>query len=181
MLKLTNLLRDMGHSRVKNYIVPDVTSMLVGSDDGSQGRVRIFDSRRDQDMLVTPHSHRFDLWSYVVEGSVENTIYAQARVGETGDMYKKVYQKFGGEIGEFEVSSEMPKQRYNKFVNTYNRGDSYFMEYDQIHTIKFSRDTVLLIIEGKPKSSNNAVLFPVTNDDTVINTLTTEEWMFRRE
>lgn len=186
MAELSKLLREMGHSKVDNYIVPDVSSQLIGSDSGERGRVRIFDSSRDQDMFVTPHNHRFDLWCYVVQGEVENILYKthyanlQKIQSSRADTYDVVQQRYNGEIGEYE-EIRRNKDRYAKFSTKYTEGSQYFMRYDEIHSIKFGRGAMLLIIEGKPKRDSNQVLLPVDYQGNTINTLSNEDWMFRRE
>ncbi len=175
--KLLALLDGMSHSQVNNYIVPDVSSKLLGSDDGEHGRFRIFDSRRDQDMLVTPHNHRFNLWSMVIQGQVENTVYTPDR--DNGDLYMQTSMRYNGEIGKY-VRGSFQEKRYVKKINSYTAGSSYYMRFQDIHTIKFHKDTVLLIVEGKPIREINEILEPVTQDGTHIRTIPDETpaWQF---
>jgi hypothetical protein len=66
----------MRHSRLGNYIVPGLTSHLVGG--AEFGKVRVFSTERSARDFITPHSHRFDFTSLVLSGTVHNTLYIKS-------------------------------------------------------------------------------------------------------
>jgi hypothetical protein len=53
------------------------------------------------------------------------------------------------------------------------------MRYNEIHSIKFSKDAIVLFFEGPTVTDSSFVLEPVVEGE-YIPTMTTEPWMFRR-
>lgn len=68
------------HSHVHNYVIPGLTSSLIG-EQSPHGSVRVFQCLRDHQEVITPHSHRFDLTCIVLRGSVMNRIWEPVEGG----------------------------------------------------------------------------------------------------
>lgn len=171
-------LRTMLHSPIRNYIVPGVTSWLVGGHGGPEGRVRLFESERRQWEMVTPHSHRFDFQSVVVQGAVTNTLWAESSVGDkNADAYCESEVTYdGGGPGKYSVK-RLGTKYYVTQSTRYAQGERYLMYHSEIHSIQFEKNTMLLIYEGPRRTDKSIALEPVVAE-VVINTFKVEPWMF---
>lgn len=184
--KLTDRIRDhlldMGYDSLHNYIVPGLVSTLIGEDPHASAKIRLFRNTRVQDEFITPHSHRFDLACMVLQGSVENTIFeAVPYPNHHSETYSDEYQVsrllYEGNPGKYDKADTVV-QRYSRFANTYKPGQWYFLKFDQIHSIKFSKDAIVLVFEGDSKTDTTTVLEPRVNGST-IRTFKVEDWMFK--
>lgn len=175
-------LLDMGYDSLHNYIVPGLVSTLIGEDPHASSKIRLFRNTRVQDEFITPHSHRFDLACMVLQGSAENTIFtAVPYVGHTSEMYSDEYQVsklvYDGYPGKYDKADTVV-QRHARFAKTYQPGQWYFMKFEEIHSIKFSKDAIVLIFEGDSKTDTTTILEPRVNGKT-IRTFKVEDWMFK--
>lgn len=163
----------LSHSRISNYILPGLDSLLVGAS------TRIFRNTRRSSGFITPHSHRFDFQCLVLRGAVLNTLYEAQGPGTKGDMYERAEIRYAGSPGEYDRVD--PGDRvYERYIGTdksYEAGDWYGMRAEQIHSIRFSSDAVVLLIEGASTQETSFYLEPVVNGQT-INTARVEPWMF---
>lgn len=172
------MLRKMAHSPIKNYVIPGITSSLIGGNPGPGGCMRLFESEREHQESVTPHSHRFDFQCWVIQGKVVNRIWKEASTwSPEADLFEKTQLKFD-DMGSYErVTSERCK--YNYTDRTYQAGEWYLMRASQIHSINFSRGAVVLFFEGPQEADSSFILEPVV-DDELIPTFKVEPWMFKR-
>lgn len=165
----------MRHSPLKNYIVPGLTSWMI-MDQGGVGKVRMFENTREQHHFITPHSHRFNFSACVVRGWVENTSWF---LGDAGyDIWRLTSMKYDGKPGKY-VPDTYSHAPYISDSITYEQGAWYSMKYNEIHSIKFSKDAIVLFFEGPAVTDSSYVLEPVVEGE-YIPTMTTEPWMFRR-
>lgn len=164
-------LESMQHSRMLNYILPGLESHLLGA------TTRVFRNTRHSLSKIVPHSHRYDFQCLVLQGSVTNTLFIGTPGG--GDLYQEFEATYGDSPG---VYSKRPveKARYIAEHNHYGAGEWYGMTCDQIHSIEFSRDAVVLFIEGAPRSDKSIYIEPVVEGET-IHLLSNEPWMFRKK
>jgi hypothetical protein len=167
---------DMSYNAIANYIVPGLYSGLIGQDPETPQKIRVFSNTRTQDMPITPHSHRFDLACMVMYGSVENTIFNRFHNSSYGDSFMASELKYGGEPGKYE-RKENAIMYFTRFSRTYVAGQWYFMTHEDIHSIKFSKDAMVLVFEGDPKTDTTTILEPYV-DGKVIPTFKVEDWMF---
>lgn len=175
-------LMNMAHSRVQNYVVPGLTSLLLGQRrvDPQSGCVRMFIASRDQELHVTPHSHRYDLECLVLAGSVCNTLYLACpdEFDPNSDPYRVVMMK--ARTSPADSNQELSRgsvAHYAKRKTWYSAGKWYGMKAEEIHTVEFSRDAVVLIFEGPMKHPSTTVLLPHV-DGLTIDTLIEPDWMF---
>jgi hypothetical protein len=168
----------MAHSPVKNYIIPGLTSSLIGGQPGIDGCVRLFQCERDHQENITPHSHRFSFQCWVIEGTVTNRIWqpASAHAMEV-DQYAMTTLKFDG-MGNYERDITT-RHRFHYQDYEYVSGECYSMTATQIHSIRFSRGAVVLFFEGPQERENSVILEPIV-DNEVIPTFKVEPWMFKR-
>ena len=176
-----DLIREMAHSPIRNYIVPGLTSSLIGNP-SERGLVRLFEASRRQSNQITPHSHRYDFRCLVLSGSVTNRVWTRVKPqhhGAWADSYQESVLAYQGETGRYEkVAGEVGKW---EFLDTkYEEGQWYAMDANEVHSIVFSRDAVVLFFEGPTTTDVSIVLEPFV-DGQVIETLKTEPWMFQRE
>lgn len=164
----------MRHSPLRNYIVPGLTSWLI-MDNGNTGKIRLFESERKQHEFITPHSHRFDFSACVVRGSVVNKVWYKS---DLGDEYAMSHTLYLGKPGLY-ANTLVSVDRYSQTVHKYAAGEWYSMGHDEIHSIQFSRDAIVLFFEGSNVTDTTSVLEPWVNGERV-PTMTTETWMFKK-
>jgi len=176
--ELLEIVNAMAHSPVKQYVVPGLTSELIGGKDS--GTVRLFSSERQVREWITPHSHRFDFSCIVLDGMVENILFTLADEARYADSYSSGTLKCIGEgMGNYDiVRSNIPK-KYTETATRYGVGESYSMKSNQIHSIKFYRDTKVLFFEGPALSDTSVFLEPFSNGQ-VVETFETRPWMFKK-
>lgn len=176
---LVEAVHPMLNSRLDNYIVPGLTSQLVGGD--VFGKVRLFHTLRTATDFVTPHSHRFDFTCLVLKGVVRNTIFTEG--GETGDEWcaSTIGQVCGpGGLLNYTHMRDHGPTRWTQYTQVYEAGDTYSMRYDELHSIQFSRGAKVLFFEGPQVTTQSRMIEPWVNGQ-VVPTFRTEPWMFQRE
>lgn len=172
-------LKAMAHSPIRNYVVPGVTSSLIGgSGPGNVGHVRLFECSREQVEHVTPHSHRYDFTAHVLAGKVRNVLWT---TDWDGDKYARSDIRYMGRPGEFEkVASQEDPLKYSTTSITYEAGQSYSMKSYQIHSIFFGRGAIVLVFESAPVSDSSVVLDPVVDNAVIDTSCKVEPWMYQR-
>lgn len=175
---LRELLR-MAHSPVRNYVLPGLTSSLIGAP-SPHGTVRLFQNTRDHQETITPHSHRFDFQCWVLRGSVRNRLWLSRGYNDgESDLYRKTTLSYRGTIGEYDATSGEDGWWHHK-TYTYEAGQCYGMASHEIHSIFFSRDAIVLFFEGPAKADASVILEPVAYGE-VVPTFEVKSWMFQRE
>lgn len=170
---ISNILA-MTNRPLRNYIVPGLTSWMVG-DGSSLGCVRLFESERDQQRDIAPHSHRFDFTCLVLRGQVVNKLWGHDAFGDEFEMSRITYL---GAPGAYKKEA-VQRGRFSYAAHTYIAGDFYRMKSDEIHSIVFSRGALVLFFEGPPSTNESFMLDPVS-DGEVIATSDTSPWMFKK-
>lgn len=176
---MCSFLKDNSYGHIHNYIVPGLTSMMLAEDPNHDGqKVRLFHSARNHQEHITPHSHRFDLACCVLAGSVVNSIWCK-RTGSTGaDEFQATSLTYKGEPGQYD-RADAGRAFWGKKETTYHPSDWYFMRHSDVHSIQFSRDALVLIIEGPSLTDTTTIIEPVVND-VVVPTFKVEDWMFQK-
>ena len=143
------------------------------------GCVRMFYSEREHQECLTPHSHRFDLQSWVIQGSVTNIIWTPTTDSDVNaDLFQTTTLEYGGAIGCYKkINGEIGKWKANS--NFYKAGDSYFMKAEEVHSIRFSRGAIVVIFEGAQVSNSSTIIEPYV-DGQLVPTFKVEDWMFRK-
>lgn len=173
------LLKDMKSDTLVDYAVPGLESSLL-----KNGLFRLFESDRDIEELIQPHSHRFDFMCIVLSGTVENTWYLEApynpRIVDSVNQWSRRELKRCNKDGfdGYQLSKEYEIKGYRTRKVTYSTGQVYGMTYNQIHSIKFSRGAKVLFIEGPQVSDTSFVLQPVSNGVEIPN-FYTAKWIFQ--
>ena len=173
--EVNSFLKQMENSPLENYAIRGLTSSFIGGT--NSGCVRLFEQTREQLGDVTPHSHRFDLLCFVLQGSVANKIYRETGTELEGDRYLRTTELCTGP-GKYTLRNPTKNQYYISTTDSYYCGQWYSMNYLEIHSIRFGRHTRVLFFEGEPKTDETFILEPM-DDSGVMSTFTTEEWMFR--
>ena len=65
MKEILDVLNQMRTKKIRNYVIPGLTSTLIEG-----GVIRLFENSRAHQERITPHSHRFDHSGIVLSGSV---------------------------------------------------------------------------------------------------------------
>lgn len=169
------IISEMKNSKIKNYIVPGLSSSLIGG--GDFGKVRLFEASRTQFEFITPHSHRFDFACFVLRGTVENTSWIRCDTDD-GEYYQLSLLNFNKPFGHYTLE-EGGKFYYYTNRQTIYSDNWYFMNHKDFHSVKFSRDAVVLFFEGPEKLDHSFILEPVVNGKKV-STFHIRDWMFMR-
>ncbi len=171
-----DVIEGMLTDKIRNYIVPGLESYLLG-----EGRVRMFRSTREQTMDIVPHNHRFNLACYVLQGRAVNRIYQECFETEgKGDLFVKRGIRYLDSPGEYELRGHMEPTLYTFHDQEYRMGQWYTMEHHEFHTIRFSKNAIILFFEGPELTNVSDVLLPYV-DGKIIHTLKTEPWMFLKD
>lgn len=175
------MLLEMRHSPIKNYIVPGLTSYLIGGTPES-GRVRLFDCERDHQESIVPHSHRFDFQCWVLRGHVVNRVWTENRnpYDDKGDRFFMSTLTYSGEQGKYEQKRNESSSRWMFKDDQYYEGECYRMSHHEIHSIRFSRDALVLFFEGPNVTDESNIIEPCV-DYKVVPVFKTEDWMFLKE
>lgn len=168
------LLLKLAHSRMDNYVIPGLTSYLIG-EQTEQGTLRLFHNTRAHQEVITPHSHRFDFKCLVLKGSVLNRTWTPEA---DGDLHYVTELEYRGTNGKY---TRVPKTVSSWVYSDerYTAGQTYKMRHDEVHSIWFGRDTFVLFFEGPQASDTSIIIEPCVNGDH-IKTMKTEPWMFRK-
>jgi hypothetical protein len=167
-MKSIDLIKSIKTDTIHNYVLPGLSSSLI-----KFGKVRLFESCRNTEEFITPHSHRFPFACLVLQGSVQNSLWVE---DEDGDEYQISELNYKGKVGKYKVI-EKDVRRFAAFTEEYRTGHWYVMEANQIHSIRFSKDAIVLFFEGIDESQTTQILQPVVNMN-VIPTFKIEDWMF---
>ena len=170
MILALEVIKALRVNTLHNYALPGLSSSLL-----QNGKVRLFESCRNMEEFITPHSHRFPFACLVLQGTVQNSLWVE---DPNGDEYQISELHYGGEVGKYSVV-EKDVRRFVPFKQDYRTGHWYAMEAKQIHSIRFARDTVVLFFEGIDESQTTEILQPVVNMN-VVPTFKTEDWMFQK-
>lgn len=170
-------LREMMSSPVQNYAgLPGLKSSLVAAAaDGSNGRVRVFEASRLPREIITPHSHRFSFQCLVLQGSVWNIKWLESLDGDEFAMSSLFYNAMGDYTKTFVRNSFWREEEEH-----YRVGEWYSMAAHEIHSIEFSRDAIVLFMEGVSYMQTTEILEPVV-DGEIVPTFKVEPWMFKKE
>lgn len=160
---------NLSHSRLANYILPGLDSLLLGA------TTRLFVNTRRSIGEITPHSHRFDFQCLVLQGTVTNTLFVP---DDDGDCYTISLMTYLGKPGEYQTAHTGTRW-YKASDKMFTAGDWYGMLSHEVHTISFSDDAIVLFIEGEQVTQDSIYLEPHINGET-IPTMKTESWMFQK-
>lgn len=141
-------------SRIRNYAVPDLTSRLLEG-----WTPRVFTVEGYQHTAFTlPHSHRYNLLSIVLAGHVYNRIWFKYRGRgiDPGDRHC-TRLTYAGEPGKYATAPESYEQWACRGA-CYRWGEAYYMAHTDVHSIQFSPDACVLILESPPVSDSSIVL-----------------------
>jgi len=170
------MLRQMRSGRVGNYVIPGLTSWVIGAKhDG--GCVRMFYCEREHQEPITPHSHRFDFQCLVLRGRVTNRKWTFV-YGQRGDLFAKSALVFS-DMGKYEKRAPVVG-RYEFADEVFKEGEWYSMKAHEIHSIFFGAQTEVLFFEGPSTTDTSVILEPYV-DNEVIPTFEVRPWMFKKE
>jgi hypothetical protein len=93
--------------------------------------------------LVNPHDHNYDFETHVLAGRVANVLFDEDRVG--GSFVRHVYDTVTREL----VVAKSPGSVVQSSFDWYERGQSYFLDHKQIHTLVVDEDLppVLVLLQ----------------------------------
>jgi hypothetical protein len=170
------VINSMSNSRITNYVWPGMSSVLLGGD--GCGLVRLFENSREQTTDITPHTHRYNFTAIVLRGWVLNRLWRTHR--DCGDEYASSTIKYNDEVGRHTKEDTFSVDEWGYTESRYSAGQTYHMDADEMHSIKFSRNAKVLMFEGPIISPFSLILEPFV-DGELVPTFHTAKWMFRRE
>lgn len=171
------MLLAMKHSPVRNYVIPGLTSWLIGAP-GPKGCIRLFECERQHQEAIIPHSHRFDFQCWVLAGWVRNRVWERCWFKESASDWYIASRQEKGRMGGYEVTAS-ERHPYKYHDTTYGAGEWYSMTASEIHSIYFSRGAKVLFFEGPEVSEVTTILEPYANEEHV-RTFKVEPWMFQK-
>lgn len=169
------------HSPIHNYVLPGLTSWMLKASSENSGSVRMFESSRETQEFITPHSHRYGLHCEVLEGWVKNTIWtpvAHHGAARQADEWMLCSLKYGGEPGRYDLE-HLRSVRFSGSTSTYSKGENYSMRNSEIHSIQFSRDAVVVITETSCMTDTTQILLPMAYGK-VVPTFQVQPWMYNK-
>jgi len=169
---LRDVFQRIAHSPLQNYVIPGLTSYLL-STPGPDGVVRLLQNSRLQLTNVTPHSHRFDFTCLVLQGCVLNRLWTRQ---DDGDLYAATKLVYQGKPGSYKTEFAGPGA-WTFSEQHYHEGEQYDMKANEVHSILFSKDAIVLFHEGPQVSDTSIILEPYV-DGKIIPTFKVEPWMF---
>jgi hypothetical protein len=174
-----DLVLSMTNSKVNNYAVPGLASSLLSAP-SENGCIRLFESSRNHQESFTPHSHRFDFVCHVMKGEVRNIIWHQSYSDDHSntDEFQISELTYQGEIGSYKKKPTKVGRFFTK-ETIHKAGDWYSMKSDEIHSIYFAKDTVVLFFEGPKLTDKTIILDPYVNGEH-IPTFEVKPWMFNK-
>lgn len=170
-------LKKMRHSPAHNYVIPGLTSWLIGAPHPTHGCVRMFTMDRVHEENIIPHSHRFDFRCVVLEGKVVNHLWEET-TEVLGDPYQISDVSYEGILGKHR-QTPIRNGWFRRVSATYDRGTEYGMLAEQFHSIQFAKGTTVLFFEGPNRLDLSQVLEPISQGE-VVPLFRTEPWMFKR-
>lgn len=172
-------IQNMRNNTIRNYIVPGLTSYLIGGP--RRGLVRLFHSERETREFITPHSHRFGFTCLVLSGDVLNTIFRPGYSYHEKWCLSTITQVCGKDgVNKYTHTRDTEPTHWAAETTEYRTGDTYSMKHTDIHSIKFGLDTRVLFFEGPQVSVDSQMIEPWENG-RLIPTFRTEPWMFERD
>jgi hypothetical protein len=175
MSNYIGVILSMCNTGLGNYVIPGLESHLIGG--SNRGIVRLFHCTRNHQEQITPHSHRFDFSALVLRGQVTNHLWGEIK---GGDDYTKTEITYSGKPGNYENEHFVKVSKMGVIQTyTYDANEWYGMKADEIHTIQFSRDALVLFFEGPEVAKSSVILQPNVKGKTV-NTFRTQDWMFQK-
>lgn len=179
--KIVSILSEMSHNELNNYIIPGLSSSLISGE--GYGKIRLFKAVREMHYFVTPHSHRWNFAALVLKGKVRNSLYLKSSdIDEQADAYclSTIGQVCGADgLNNYIHARENVPSYWKRITHEYKAGETYSMEYSQIHSISFEKGTEVLFFESPEKTHIGYMLEPWVNGK-VIPTFKTEDWMFEK-
>lgn len=178
--ELIDLLLQESEPPLRNYILPGLESTMLGRNAGTT--VRMFTMTREQRVHITPHSHRFDFACLVLRGWARNTLWVPVSDPKTtkhADMYTVSRLVYADAPGKYTSVNRIEDSWWVPSTKTYRANESYSMQHDDIHSIEFSRDAVVLLFEGPQLANHSLILQPYVNGETV-PTFEVKPWMFQK-
>lgn len=170
---ISRIVDQMKSNRVRNYVLAGLDSYLL-----TNGNVRLFTCSRDTQDQITPHSHRFDFVCIVLKGWVVNRVWREVPA-TIGDFFELSTLTYKDEIGSHDLRPD-GRSWYVYEDTQYKKGDMYAMTADQIHSIQFSRDAMVLFFEGPSVTNESVIIEPVVNGEK-IPTYENRDYMFVKE
>lgn len=179
---ILSAVKSMRNSKLSNYIAPGLTSVIIGGPE--HGKVRMFEAERETLEFITPHSHRFNFTAVVLKGQAWNTIFRQlsvAKKAEGDEWCKSSISQVCGLNGllDFKHTREDQPTHWRPELRVWSEGATYSMQFMEIHSIKFSKGTRVLMFEGPQIVPTSEMLEPWVNGK-VVPTFRTEDWMFEK-
>jgi hypothetical protein len=110
--------------------------------------------------VVAPHDHRYDFETYVAAGAVENVWFKRTDDLTKGQMFNWFEYRTPMNGGDgFTFAGE--ECLYERLRSRFTRGESYYMQADDLHTIRIAgNETILMLVQfedvypiGKPTST----------------------------
>lgn len=176
---IRDIVHKMKHSPAHNYVIPGLTSWLIGTPHPAMGCVRLFTMSRYHEESIIPHSHRFDFECLVMKGRVRNRTWVECLQPKDGDPYLVSDVTYEGTLGKHK-QTDVKMAYFDHYERIYNEGQTYSMKAEEFHSIYFDKGTEVLFFEGPSRLEKSQVLEPICQG-SVVSLFKTESWMFQKD
>jgi len=183
-------LDELKHSAIHNYVAPGLTSWLIGT--SPKGIIRMFEAERDtREQFVTPHNHDSDFTCLVLDGQVDNYIYhdkdrvpnrlVSGPLSPFEKYARRGIRRSGDTHGAYETDrSQAAVYEFCIEECCYRPGETYSLQHDEYHSIRFHKGTRVLFFEGPKLDTPVSFLEPWVAGYGPVPTFKVEPWMFVR-
>jgi hypothetical protein len=137
-------IQDMLKNAYRNFHRKGFDYICVERTDTLMKKVYFFDDAiKIGDDLVNPHDHRYPFETHVLAGAISNSFYREDEYGEVYNQFSWRTPLNGGKGFKWDKESRLLEVERQLM----EAGQSYFMDTDQIHTIRVHRPGTVIVLD----------------------------------
>ncbi|MFA9261745.1 MAG: hypothetical protein ACEQSB_00095 [Undibacterium sp.] len=138
-------IEEMIANSYRNFHTKGLDYLCVKRSETHTRKVYFFEGDASQlPEVVNPHDHRYDFQTTLLSGRMSNSIYEE--VSEGGEVYNEMEYRTplnGGAGFRFAKVTRL----YENQRNTYRAGKHYYMQYNEIHTIRIREPGTVIVLD----------------------------------
>jgi len=142
------------------YHVPEITYFNLITEPNFRLKLYFIRKPKDREYLVSPHSHKYNFYTEVLSGEVQNCLFDEI---DSMGQYSNAQRNYVSDLGNFD-ENQISRNCFlqpSKYWPAYLPVSGYYMDYRQIHTLKILSDTVILLLREYRKEAVNSCLYTV--------------------
>lgn len=175
-LKGLNLEKAQAHSQIDHH-TPGLNYLNLQRSDKFTLKLYLIEEERNENgcYLVFPHSHRYEFNTLVLAGHVSNVVFKDVELPPAPKSEQQLWEEEisgGGDLQANRFRYSREKGMFGKAEPTwltidtaqsagYNRGQSYYMKTNQIHTLRtWPEPTLLLLSQFHDREVSSSIYLP---------------------